>query len=329
MANDLVLVTGATGFVGTKLWPRLEAEGYRVRGMARRVEAARKRHPERDWVAGDVASPGDVRRALDGARAAFYLVHGMAESGRDFRRREVEAAKGFAAAAAEAGLERIVYLGGVAPRWNPSEHLRSRIEVGRALRMGRVPTIELRASMIIGYGSLSWLIVRDLAARLPVMVLPRWLGSRTEPVGVDDVVTALVRALTLDTAESACFDIPGPDVLSGREMLERTARLLGLPKPAIVPVPLLTPRLSAQWVRFVTRADWAVAKRVVVGLTHDLLARDARYWDLIGVTRRQTFNQAAWAALAEERREGPVPGPWGAIERTIDMRRHVHAQQSP
>ena len=131
-------------------------------------------------------------RALEGASLAFFLVHGMAGGDRNFRRREVGAAQRFASAAAESGLERIVYLGGVAKVGAESEHLKSRIEVGEALRSGRVPAVELRASMIVGHGSLSWLIVRDLAARLPFMILPRWLRSRTEPVGIDDVVAALL-----------------------------------------------------------------------------------------------------------------------------------------
>jgi uncharacterized protein YbjT (DUF2867 family) len=322
--DNLVLLTGATGFVGRRLWPRLESAGYEVRGMTR--NPARARASDRSFFVGDVRSSEDVGRALDGARAAVYLVHGMAEGGRDFRRREVEAAHGFVSAARGAGLERIVYLGGMAPDGQPSEHLQSRLEVGEVLRGGGIKTIELRASMIVGYGSLSRMIVRDLAARLPVMILPRWLESRTEPVGVNDVELALVCALALDVPASACFDIPGPEALSGRELLERTARLLGLPKPAIVPVPLLTPRLSSQWIRFVTRAEWNVAREVVVGLEHDVLSRDSAYWSLVGPARRQTFSQAAWAALKEEHLHGPIPGAWGAVERAIDARRHAGAQ---
>jgi uncharacterized protein YbjT (DUF2867 family) len=263
---------------------------------------------------GDAADPASCARALDGCQAALYLVHGIGE-GPNYHRHEVTAAETFAKAAAAAGVERIVYLGGVAPSGTGSEHLRSRLEVGEALRAGPVDTIELRASMIIGFGSLSWLIVRDLAARLPVMILPRWLKSRTQPVAIDDVVVALVRALELPLAASAWFDIPGPLTLSGKEILEETARVMGLAHPRMLEVPLLSPRLSSLWVRFVTRAQWSVAREVVVGLAEDLLAGDDRFWELIGHPHRLSFAQAARLALDAERGDGRVQGTWGAIER--------------
>ena len=258
--------------------------------------------------------------ALSGCRAALYLVHGIGE-GADYRRREVTAASTFARAAAEAGVERIVYLGGVAPIGTGSDHLRSRLDVGEALRAGLVETIELRASMIVGHGSLSWLIVRDLAARLPFMVLPRWLKSRTQPVAIGDVVIALVRALELPRAASAWFDLPGPATLSGKEILEETARAMGLPRPRMVEVPLLSPRLSSLWVRFVTRARWSVAREVVVGLTEDLLARDDRFWQLVGQPHRSSFAEAARRALDAERGDRSVQGAWGAIERARGLTR--------
>jgi len=230
------------------------------------------------------------------------------------------AATTFSRAAAAAGVERIVYLGGVAPAGSGSEHLRSRLDVGEALRAGPVRTIELRASMIVGYGSLSWLIVRDLAARLPVMVLPQWLKSRTEPVAIGDVAVALVRALDLPVATSACFDLPGPMALSGKEILEETARVMGLPHPRMIEVPLLSQRLSSLWVRFVTRANWSVAREVVVGLADDLLAGDDRFWQLIDHPTRLTFAEAARVALAAERRQQAVAGTWGAIEQVRGLR---------
>lgn len=313
-----VLLTGATGFVGRSVRPALLRAGWQVRGLSRDVRRARDRWPEVEWVRGDVGDPAVCARALAGCDAALYLVHAMGE-GADFRRREVEAARTFAAAAAAVpSMRRIVYLGGVAPRGRGSEHLQSRLEVGEALRAGRVSTIELRASMIVGHGSLSWLIVRDLAARLPVMVLPRWLRSRTEPVAIDDVVVALVRALELEQAGSAWFDIPGPDVLTGKQILEQTARVMGLRQPRSLDVPLLTPHLSSLWVRFVTRADWSVARNIVVGLTHDLLAQSDRFWTLIDHRARLPFAEAARRALEAEEREGvPVRGPWGLVERML------------
>jgi len=310
-----VLLTGATGFVGSRLRPVLERRGLRVRCLSRDAARAEGRFPGSEWVQADLADPVAVRKAMEGCDAAYYLVHEMG-SGGDYREREAAAARVFAHAAADAGLRRIIYLGGVAPGAGPaSEHLRSRERVGEILADGEVPVLELRASMIIGHGSLSFLIVRDLAARLPFMVLPRWLDSKTEPVAIDDVLVALVAALDIELAQSTAFDIPGPEILSGRDILLRTARALGLADPLVVRVPVLTPGLSARWVRFVTRARWEVAREIVVGLTHDLLAQDARYWDLIGHQGRLHFDDAARAAIAEDQQR--PAGFWGLIEQTM------------
>ena len=314
-----ILLTGATGFVGTAVRPALAAMGWHVRCLTRDVGRARQRQPALDWVEGDVGDAPSCARALDGCQAALYLVHGIGE-GADYHQREVAAATTFGQAAAAAGVERIVYLGGVAPAALGSDHLRSRLEVGETLRASPVKTIELRASMIVGHGSLSWLIVRDLAARLPVMVLPQWLKSRTQPVAIGDVVVALVRALELPLAASASFDIPGPLALSGKEILEETARVMGLRHPRMIEVPLLTPRLSSLWVRFVTRAKWSVAREVVVGLVDDLLARDDQFWRLIEHPNRLTFAEAASVALSAELRHQRVGGTWGAIEHARGLR---------
>jgi uncharacterized protein YbjT (DUF2867 family) len=157
--------------------------------------------------------------------------------------------------------------------------------------------------------------VRDLAARLPVMVLPRWLTSRTEPVAIADIVVALTRALTMPIDGSAVYDVPGPEAMSGRDILDATARVLGLPHPRMLQLPLLTPRLSSLWVRFVTRARWSVAREIVVGLTQDLLAADDRFWALIDHPTRVGFAEAAARALAAERRDAPMRGGWGRVER--------------
>jgi uncharacterized protein YbjT (DUF2867 family) len=318
-ANPTLLLTGATGFVGNAVRPALAAKGWRVRCLTRDVARARRRQPALDWVEGDVGDPVSSARALDGCQAAIYLVHGIGE-GADYHQREVAAATTFSQAADAAGVERIVYLGGVAPAGSGSEHLRSRLDVGEALRSGPVKTVELRASMIVGHGSLSWLIVRDLAARLPFMILPQWLKSRTQPVAIADVVIALVRALDLQLPASACFDIPGPFTMSGKQILEETARVLGLPHPRMIEVPLLSPRLSSLWVRFVTRAKWSVAREVVVGLTEDLLARDDRFWRLIDHPNRLTFAEGARLALDGEPSQAPVGGTWGAIEHARGLR---------
>jgi len=306
-----VLLTGATGFVGHALAPHLVRAGWHVRGLTRHLEAGIDPHPLVEWCEGDIQKPQDDARALEGVEAAVYLVHAMTD-GKDFERREVDQAGRFAEAARAAGVSRIVYLGGVAPRGTPSPHLHSRLAVGETLRRGPVPVIELRASMIVGHGSTSWLIVRDLAARLPLMVLPSWLRSRTQPVAIDDVVVALAAAVERRPAESASFDLPGPDVLTGRQILEEAARQMNLRRPLVIDVPLLSPRLSSHWVHFVTRAPWHVARELVEGLTHDLLARDERFWHDIGHPERLPFAEAARRALAQERRP---EGPWGFVER--------------
>lgn len=316
-----ILLTGATGFVGSAVRPRLAASGWHVRCLTRDAARARATAPGLDWVEGDVSDAAACAAALKGCQAALYLVHGIGADAH-YHEQEVAAAAQFARAAGEAELERIVYLGGVAPRGEGSEHLRSRLAVGEVLRAGPVKTIELRASMIVGHDSLSWLIVRDLAARLPAMILPAWLRSRTEPVAIDDVSAALLAALTLDVQESVWFDVPGPEVLSGREILEQTSQVMDLPPAAILEVPLLTPRLSSLWVHLVSRARWSVAREVVIGLTDDLLAHDDHFWQLIGHPRRLRFAEAAQRALDVERREQPIPGVWGAVERARSYLKH-------
>ena len=309
-----LLLTGATGFVGQYVHRPLVEAGWTVRCATRGVPSARERWPDREWVRLDVTDSESVEQALEGCDAALYLIHGMASHEEDFRKAEIRQAETFSRAASRAGLKRIVYLGGVAADTDPSDHLKAREEVGEALRAGNVPTIELRASMIVGDGSLSWLIVRDLAARLPVMILPSWLRSRTEPVSIRDVCIALVGSLELETSGSAWFDVPGPEVLSGREILERTARAVGVAKPLMIQVPFLSPKLSSHWVRFVTRAEWSVAREVVVGLKTDLIAKDDRFWSLIGHPARQTFDEAVREALEVERAGPPLRGAWAWIE---------------
>ncbi len=324
MTNRRVLLTGATGFVGGRLWPALEEAGYSVRGYTRDAAKARTKHPDRDWAQGDVSDPAALREAMAGCDFAYYLVHGMAEGHGDFRRREVDQARTFAEAAANAGVKRIVYLGGFEPQGPPTEHLASRLEVGETLRAGTVPCIELRASMIVGKGSLSWLMVRDLAARLPVMILPSWLKSRTQPIAIEDVVVALVKALEIDLEGSVSFDLPGPEALTGKQTMELTAAVMGLPHARTIDVPVLSPWLSSHWVRFVTRADWSVAREVVLGLAHDFLARDGRYWQLIGHEELIPFPEAVRRALAEEAGDPDPEGFWGRVE--IFLRRRSLAR---
>ncbi|HEY3267759.1 MAG TPA: NAD(P)H-binding protein [Armatimonadota bacterium] len=313
-----VLLTGATGFVGGAVWTALVEAGFEVRGLTRDPQRALGRWPGREWAPGDVETGSGVREALRGRDFAIYLVHGMGRGGQDYRRRDREAAGRFAQAAADAGLSRIVYLGGVEPQGTPSEHLASRLEVGEELRRGPVRTLELRASMIVGYGSLSWRIVRDLAARLPFMVLPRWMSHRTEPVATEDVVVALVRGLSAPLTASASYDLPGPEALSEKEIVCLSAEALGLRPPVMLEVPVLSPWLSSHWVHVVTRAEWEVAREIVLGLGHELLARNSDYWTLIGHEARIPFREAARRAVEAERAEGRrIGGIAGAVEAAV------------
>ena len=300
MTEQRILVTGASGFVGRALVAALAADGLTVRCGSRDPDRGKEWQPVLEWVRLDLADPPSIGAALAGCSAAYYLVHSMSDGSGDYARREREAARAFAAAAATTGVERVVYLGGIKPVGRPSKHLASRLAVGAILRQGPIPAIELRAAMIVGYGSESWRICRDLAANLPGMVLPRWTRTRSEPVAIDDVVVALRRALDLPLAGSADFDIPGPEALTVRQILLKTARALGLPDPKMIDVPVLTPRLSSYWLRLVTRADWSVARELVLGLERDVLARDGRYWTLIGHPSRLTFDEAARRALEAE-----------------------------
>ncbi|MGM0557543.1 MAG: NAD(P)H-binding protein [Myxococcota bacterium] len=293
-----MLLTGATGFVGQNLYPALVDAGYRVRCASRNPERAAESTPERTWVELDVEREETLASAMDGCNAAFYLIHQVGQSD-DYGAREVRAAERFREAAAAAGVGRVVYLGGVEPDGPPSHHLESRLETGRALRGGDVSTIELRAAMIIGEGSASWRIVRDVAARLPAMLLPSWSRSKSEPVAVSDVVAALIGALERDTDASECWDIPGPEALSGKEVFERAAAVMGN-DPLLIDVPLLTPKLSSYWLRFVTRSDYDLAKELVEGLEHDLLAKNDDFWHLIDHPERLTYDQAAARALKSE-----------------------------
>jgi uncharacterized protein YbjT (DUF2867 family) len=310
-----ILVTGATGFVGRALLPALTGAGFEVRATTRDLARVAEGSGV-EWVRADVQLRPDLDRALAGVDAAYFLVHGMGGGRHDYAAADRLAARSFREAAAHAGVERIVYLGGVAPVGHASEHLRSRLEVGEILRAGPVPTLELRASMIIGNGSVSWQIVRDLALRLPAMLLPAWTASRTCPIALEDVVVALVRGLDLPLTGSAVYDIPGPDTLSGRELLLAIAALRGRRVPSLR-VPLLGVSLSSWWLKLVTRADFSLARELVLGFTGDLLPQDDRYWSEIGYTPVWSVEAAARRALDEEQAVSGVRGTAGRLEEAV------------
>jgi uncharacterized protein YbjT (DUF2867 family) len=301
-----VLLAGASGFVGRYLYPALVAAGHEVLCGSRDPDSARARQPDRRWVRLDVADRKTVEASLEGCQGAYYLVHGMAD-GADYPEREAHSATSFAAAAEARSLERIVYLGGVLPAGQrPSRHLRSRQRTGELLRAGAVPTIELRAAMIVGAGSASWTMVRDLSARLPAMILPRWLRNHSYPIGIDDVVRALVVALELPREGSSVLELPGPERMTHRELLQRVAGVLGRQR-VMVNVPVLTPRLSSYWIALVTRVDRHLAQELVEGLRYDLDPQGENFWEH---TEHQpmALEEAARLALQDELNDPAHPG---------------------
>ncbi|MFB7999915.1 SDR family oxidoreductase [Streptomyces sp. NPDC056002] len=273
------LVTGASGYIGGRLVPELLATGHRVRCMARSPAKLRD-HPwagEVDVVRGDVQDAESVAAALRGVDVAYYLVHSLG-SGPGFEAADRRAAGIFAAQAHACGVRRIVYLGGLTPRGIPesslSPHLRSRAEVGHIFLDGPVPATVLRAAVVIGSGSASFEMLRYLTERLPVMVTPSWVHTRTQPIGVRDVLRYLVGSATMTADVDRAFDIGGPEVLTYREMMRRYAAVAGLPRRLIVPVPVLTPRLSSHWVGLVTPVPAALARPLTESLRHEVVCSE-------------------------------------------------------
>ncbi|WP_275558841.1 SDR family oxidoreductase [Streptomyces sp. 5-6(2022)] len=273
------LVTGATGYIGGRLVPELLAAGHQVRCVARSPGKLR----DQPWagrvetVRGDVTDEESVGAAMEGVDVAYYLVHALG-TGSGFEETDRRAARIFGARARAAGVRRIVYLGGLTPEGVPegalSPHLRSRAEVGRVLLDSGVPTAVLRAGVIIGSGSASFEMLRYLTERLPVMVTPRWVRTRTQPIAVRDVLRLLVGCATLPDEVHRAFDIGGPDVLTYRAMMRRYARVTGLRRRLIVPVPVLTPGLSSLWVGLVTPVPGAIARPLVESLRHEVVCAE-------------------------------------------------------
>jgi uncharacterized protein YbjT (DUF2867 family) len=278
-----VLLTGATGYVGGLLLPLLESRGHRVRCLARRPGRLRRRaHPATEIVEGDVRDPASLLHAMAGIDVAVYLIHSMGSAG-SFEDADREAARRFGAAAATAGVRRIVYLGGLGDgRDDLSPHLRSRRETGDVLRESGVPVIELRASIIIGAGSLSFEMVRSLVERLPVMICPRWVAVKAQPIAVEDVLAYLVAAAEDETSGSVVCEVGGPDVVSYGDIMQEYARQRGL-KRLLIPVPLLTPRLSSLWLRLVTPLYASVGRWLIDGMRNQTIVTDteaARHYAL-------------------------------------------------
>jgi uncharacterized protein YbjT (DUF2867 family) len=272
--SDPILVTGATGYIGGFLAPELLRRGHAVRALAR--DPGRARLPDGvDGRRGDAVSGAGLAEALEGCRTAYYMIHSMGRGGGgEFAARDRQAAVNFGEAARAAGVRRVVYLGGLGPTGGPgaSEHLRSRHEVAEELR-ARVPElVYVRAAMIIGPGSASFEMLRHLVRRLPVMVGPRWLDTRSQPVAVRDVVRVLADAAERDQVPDE-VQLGGRDVLTYREMIQRAARVLGRRTPLVIRVPMLTPRLSSYWVALVTPVEYGLVRPLVDGLRTEMVVQ--------------------------------------------------------
>ncbi len=286
-----VAVAGASGFIGRALTRRLCADGHPVTALTR--------HPERYAGAGrpvsaDVDDAASLRRALEGIDVAYYLVHSLAEA--DFAERDRAAAKAFATAAEAGGVGQVVYLGGLGDERDAlSEHLRSRREVEHIL-LDSVPTTALRAGIVIGDGSTSWEILCQLVQRLPVMITPRWVNTRTQPIAIDDAIDDLAGVLGRPGCVGQVYEIGGPEPLTYRRMMLVVAHLLGRHR-LIVPVPFLSPRLSSHWLRLITDVDMATARALVDSMTNEVIVHDHRI-DAIVDRTPMTFEAAARRALA-------------------------------
>jgi len=317
----VIALTGATGYVGGRLLPVLIEDGHRVRCLTRTPERVRSRMPAGVEVAhADLLDRGSLGGALEGARVAVYLVHSMG-SGHGFEEADRRAAENFAAAAREAKVGHIVYLGGLGRGRDLSSHLRSRQEVGEILRASGVPTLELRASIVIGSGSLSFEMIRALVERLPVMVTPKWALHRAQPIAIEDVVSYLAAAVEREPAGSRVYEIGGPDRLSYVELMREYARQRGL-RRVIVPVPVLTPRLSSLWLGLVTPVYARVGKELIESVRNDtVVVDDAALRDFpvrpMGIARAmrramenedRTFAETRWSDALSSGRRSPFGG---------------------
>ena len=289
-----VLVTGATGFIGKRLVPALVDAGYDVKAMTR--------HPDDydgpgEAVYGDVGDPGSLGEAVADVDVAVYLVHSLDDN--DFERKDADAARSFALAAAASGVEQIVYLGGLGKDGTDmSAHLRSRREVEQLLGSSGVPVTVLRAAVVVGAGGISWEMTRQLVKNLPAMVVPKWVGTRTQPISIDDVVRYLAGVVDHPDALGRVFEIGGPDQLTYREMLLIANEESDGRQIPIVVLPLLTPRLSSYWLALVTDVDVTTGRNLIDSMSTEVVVRDTSIRDVVP-GEPLSYRESVGRALAE------------------------------
>jgi uncharacterized protein YbjT (DUF2867 family) len=292
-----VLVTGATGFVGTRLVRALVDQGHRVKAMTRRPDDYAG---PGDPVEGDVFDPGTLAEPMDGVDVAVYLVHSLDDN--DFERKDAEAAEGFGLAAAASGVDQIVYLGGLGKDDDTlSPHLRSRREVEKLLGRSGVPVTVLRAAIVVGAGGISWEMTRQLVKNLPAMVVPRWADTRTQPVAIDDVIRYLGGVIGVEKTYGQVYEIGGADRLTYVQMLQQAAEVINGRRVPIVTVPVLTPRLSSYWIGLVTNVDATTAGNLIDSMSTEVLQTDYAIQDIVP-GEPLTYREAVERALAEDKR---------------------------
>jgi uncharacterized protein YbjT (DUF2867 family) len=329
-----VLITGASGYVGGRLLPRLEARGHAVRCLARRPENLLPRVAAgTEVVRGDVMDRASLDAALAGIDTAYYFIHSMGTQ-RDFEELDRVAATHFADAARQAGVRRIIYLGGLGESDKKlSKHLRSRHETGELLRQSGAQVIEFRASIVIGSGSLSFELIRALVQRLPVMICPRWVQVMAQPIAIEDLLDYLIEALDLPDGDSTIYEIGGPDQVSYGDIMHEYARQRGL-RRWMIPVPVLTPYLSSLWLGLVTPVHARIGRKLVGSLRNPTLVQDTTALDAFSVRPRGLREAIARALINEDHEFAQTrwsdalsstgkPKSWGGVRfgsRLVDSR---------
>ncbi len=331
-----ILLTGTTGYVGGRVAPLLLEAGHEVHCLVRSVPKLRSRpwsdHPRVTLVEADMADREAVIKAMAGCDVAYYLVHSMETAGRSYRDHDRKLADVFAEAATRAGVKRIIYLGGLGELGEElSEHLSSRREVESSLKRGDAKVTVFRAAMIIGSGSASFEILRYLVERLPVMITPRWVTTESQPIAIRNVLHYLVACLSVPETAGQTLDVGGPDVVTYRKLMSEMAAGLRLSNRFVIPVPLLTPRLSSLWIHLVTPLSYRMARPLAEGLRNRVVCRDDRATKLMP-QKLLTVREAIAAALSKVRDAkvetrwtdaGPIPGDpdWAGGKTLIDERR--------
>lgn len=293
-----ILLTGASGYIGTRLLPRLAKEGHEVYALVRnrsRFAIPAKFHSQVHVIEADLLTPSSLESIPYEIDAAYYLVHSMSDS-QQFSDLEAASAKNFTDQMNKTKAKQIIYLSGLANESPLSHHLTSRKRVGEILQQGKVPVTLLMAGIIIGSGSASFEIIRDLVNKLPIMIAPKWLKQLTQPIAVDDVLAYLTLVLGNPSCYNQSFEIGGPDVMSYKDLLLEFARIRGL-KRWIITVPVLTPRLSSYWLYFVTRTSFSLARFLVESLINNAVCKEHRIQHLFP-KKLLTYAEAVRLALA-------------------------------